>query len=442
VPEDQAEEPATGRAPVRARSRIATDAPERHDLRNGHDPDSGAAFAVEASARVRAARQVAMGALGQRPRLPSRRLIIALAGVVAVIAFLWYAIAALAERGTEDRFAALLRSADQSVAAAQTETDAARRRTLLTRAESDLLEARTINSENGQVAERLSQVSALLASLDGMRELSDLTPIADLAAAGVAPQSPVELAVVDRVYLLDSGSGRVLAFSGDPNARPETVFEEGRSAGGERAGKARHIAVAPGAPGRPPALLVLDANRRLYTLASGGWRVVPLAGASAWKSDTAIAVTASAFYVLDTAAEQVWRHYGSPAGYDGAAEPLVARASLRDGAGISVSGVPIVATNDSRLLRIVDGKDEELKPLALDRPLKAPSPPIYYPGDALLYVADRGNQRVVLLDAAGHFQGQLSHRRLTALRALALDEQQGALYAVSGQALLKASLPK
>lgn len=430
-------------APVRERRTRATVSPSpRRDRRNGHEAEHGNVFATEVSARARAARQIAFGALGQRPRLPSRGVIIGVALVLAVALVLWLAIPALAKRGNDDRYQELLRSADEVVASVQAEPDPAKRRQLLARAEADLLEARGIQPENGDVADRLSTVSTLLSSLDGTRELADLAQIADLGLLGIAPQSPIELAVAGRIYLLDAGSGRVLAFSGIPNDRPETVFEEGRSAGGDRMGRPRHLAVAPAAPDKPATLLVLDTNRRLFALEAQGWRAVPLAGTEEWKSDTAIAVTSSAFYVLDAAAEQVWRHLGSPAGFDGGADPLVARASLKDGVGLSISGVPIVATSDSRLLRIVEGKDDEMKPSALDRALKSPSPPIFNTADSLLYVADRGNQRIVLLDAAGRFQGQLSSRRFTALRGVALDEARGAIYAVSGQALLKASLPK
>lgn len=387
-------------------------------------------------------RGVALGALDGGHRLPGRRAL-ALAGIgLLVVLFVWLALPALARRGNDDRYQALLRSADSAVADAGAEADLARRRTLLNRAEADLMEARALRPDAGAVADRLKRVADAVAAMDGTRELAGLTQIADLADAGIAPQTGIELAVVARVYLLDAATGKVLAFSGRPGERPETVFDEGRSAGPERTGKARHLLVAPDPTGKEGTLLVLDANRRLFALApDGSWRPVALPGADSWKADTAITATVGALYVLDAPGERIWRYTGTAAGYEGQPEAVVSRPVLRTAVDLSVSSVPVAATNDGRLLRMLDGREEELRPAALDRPLSAPSAPLFNPADGMLYIADRGNRRIVVLDAAGQFRGQLVHRRLTALRAFALDEVHGAIYAVSGQSLMTAPLP-
>jgi hypothetical protein len=78
----------------------------------------------------------------------------------------------------------------------------------------------------------------------------------------------------------------------------------------------------------------------------------------------------------------------------------------------------------------------------MDRPLLAPAPPLLNSGDGLLYVADRGNQRIVRFNADGTFQGQLTHHRLAGLQAIALDEAAGVLYAIAGQTLVRASIPR
>src|SRR5262249_31309897 len=158
-------------------------------------------------------------------------------------------------------------------------------------------------------------------------DLPDLAQIADLAAAGVTPQSALQIAVADHVYVLDAAGGKVLAYSGAKDERPETVFEEGKSIGDDRAGRARHITVAPDSGGRAARVLVLDSNRKLFALtANGSWKSVQLVGVDAWKSDTAIAASASALYVLDASGEQVWRHTGTADGYDTRPDPLVTRA--------------------------------------------------------------------------------------------------------------------
>jgi hypothetical protein len=423
--------------------------------RHGHDADdepgahgghaAGAALgAGRDRGAVGASRRPDLGALNDGFRLPSPRTLVIVAVVVMLVLLLVLAMPVLARRGADERYQELLQSADGAVTAAGLEADTARQRALLDQAMADLREARAIRPEAAEVAERLERVVAALAALDGARELAGLTQLADLTDVGVTPQTAVELAVAARVYLLDVGRGKVLAFDGRAGAPPEVIFEEGRPLGAARAGKARHLAVVPGAAGAPGTLLVLDTNRRLFALAPDAtWQDVSLAGADAWKSDTAITATVSALYVLDAPGERVWRLTGSPTtGYEREREPVAAGPALRNAVDLAINGVPVVATTDGRLLRLGEGRTGELRPSGLDRPLAGPLAPLFNLADGLLYVADRGNRRIVLLNADGAFAGQLVHRRLTGLRALALDEANGAIYAVCGQALLTAPMPR
>ncbi len=388
-------------------------------------------------------RTVDMGSLGDGRRLPSRRVLLLLAGIVALLLLLYFAGNALARLADDDRYTELLRSADSAVVAARTRADSVARRDLLTRAQSDLLEARRIRPQATEVQQRLDAVNRELEGLSSTRELDGVRPVADLDAAGVAAQSAVELvAFAGRLYLLDAAGGKLLRLDPNGQERPEAVFEEARAIAGERTGRPRHITVLPDSGG-PGSLLVLDANRRLFALrADGSWHLLTLPQADTWKSDTAIVATAEALYVLDAAGDQVWRYAGGARGYEGPPEPLLARGSLKEAIAISVAGSPVIATNSSRLLRLSEGQLGEWRPSGLDRALVAPLPPLFNAADGLLYIADRGNERVVVLDTAGTFRAQLVHRRLAALRAIALDERAAVLYAVGGQSVIAAPLPR
>ena len=147
--------------------------------------------------------------------------------------------------------------------------------------------------------------------------------------------------------------------------------------------------------------------------------------------------------MLDATANQVWRYALGGGGFPGEPEPLLGgRASLKDAVGLSVSGGLVVSTSDGRLLRIADGREQPLLPAGLDRPLLAPAAPLLNSGDGLLYIADRGNQRIVRISPDGTFRGQLIHYRLAGLQAIALDGAGGALYAIAGQSLVRATIPR
>lgn len=394
-------------------------------------------------ARARLPSPSSLGVLGDGRALLSRRTAVLLAAAIAVVLLLILVVPALARRGSSDRYQELVRAADAGLADAQGADDPERRRAILNQAESDLVEAQAIRPEAGDIGERLSRIAADRAAMDRIRELTDLRQITDLSGAGIAAESAIELVVGRQVFVLDAASGKVLAVKTEQPDAAEVVFEPGRAIGSEKTGKARHIAQAQTSGGQPETLLVLDSNRRLYAVSPGAaLRQVPLNGADVWKTDSAMAVASNALYVLDAGGEQLWRFGGSAAGYDTEPEPLISRASLKDAVGLSISGEPIVATSAGRLARIVDGRDVELRPVGLDRKLTAPSAPVFNINDGMLYVADRGNQRIVVLDTAGVFQWQLVHRRLAGLRAVALDEASGLLYAVSGQSLLVTPVPK
>jgi hypothetical protein len=60
----------------------------------------------------------------------------------------------------------------------------------------------------------------------------------------------------------------------------------------------------------------------------------------------------------------------------------------------------------------------------------------------VIYVADRGNRRVVVLELDGTFRAQFrADDAFDALEALAVDQAAGRLYVVSGGRLYAASLP-
>jgi hypothetical protein len=378
--------------------------------------------------------------------LPVTRRQMAIGGLVAALVLaLLLVLPNIARQGKHEKFNQLVRGADQAISAAEREPDAARRRVLLARAQSAVDEARSLRDVRGELSGLEERLSSQLAAIDGVRELPDLIQVVDLTAPGLAAPAAGQLALGELIYLLDASAGKVIALprAGDP--KPLTVFEEGRPAGPNRTGKARHITWWAAEGNRAGLLLVLDDQRRLYSVdVRGDIRPLALGDTSEWKTDTGMAVGTSHLYVLDAGANQVWRYALNAGGFPGAPEPLLtARASLKDVSGISIAaGGPIIATTDGRLLRVADGLAQPMQPVAMDRPLLAPAPPQLNSGDGLLYVADRGNQRVVLLGSDATFRGQLVHHRLAGLQSIALDEAAGVLYAIAGQSLVRATIPK
>ena len=429
---------------ARIQEREEEDAPPAADERSVDVQRNGHGETLAGAVRTVLPRRTTLPSMSSGPSpFTRRRFVMAAAGGgVALLALM--ALPSMARQGKSEKFTQLVRGADAAIAAAERELDLAKRRLLLERAQATLDEARTLNAKPGDLAGLEQRVTSQLADLDGVRELTDLVQVADLAAPGLAAPQAGEIAVGPLVYALDATAGKVMGIPREGDPRPVTVFEEGRPAGQNRTGKARHITWWPAEGTRASVLLVLDDQRRLYAVdARGDIRPLALGETGEWKSDTAMAAATSQFYLLDATGNQVWRYTLSGGGFPGAPEPMLgARAVLKDAVSLSVAGGPVVAISDGRLLRIVEGREQLLQPVALDRPLLAPAAPILNAPDGLLYIADRGNQRVVRLSPDGAFRGQLTHFRLAGLRALTLDEAQGTLYAIAGQAIVKATIPR
>lgn len=409
------------------------------ERRNGHGPS------LTSSVRSLLSSRPPLGSMESRTLPLTRRHLMVVGGAALAGLVLLLTLPMVAREGKNEKFTQLVRGADQAITAAEREPDIARRRTLLTRAQSAVDEARALRNVPGELGGLEQRLQDQLAAIDGVRELPDLVQVADLTAPGLSAQAASQIALGPAIYLLDAAAGKVVALPREGEPKPVTVFEEGRPVGPNRTGRARHIAWWTAEGTRPAALLVLDDQRRLYAVdARGDIRSMALGNTGDWKSDTAIAVGATSLYVLDASASQVWRYTLSADGFPGAPEPLLnPRASLKDAAALSIAaGSPVVATTDGRLLRIADGLVKPIQPVAIDRPLLAPGPPLLNSADGLLYIADRGNQRVVLLGTDATFRGQLVHHRLAGLQSLALDEAAGVLYAIAGQWLVRATIPK
>jgi len=371
----------------------------------------------------------------RRPLSVPRPALYAIAAVLALLLTSWLGMPRLLEAGRQDRFTALMQDAQRQEAAAGVAADPAQKRSLLAKVQGDIVEARTLRPQAPELLSVQAQALSALQTLDQVRPLPNATIIADLTTTQVAPRSMLELAAGSALYLLDESSGTVYAFSrGDTPTVP--VFETGKVIEGIQTGKALHIAMQSGTVPEPALLYILDSNRRLFSLDDGGTlRAVGLRGTDTWKSASSMAVAGRDLYLLDGEAGQIWHYTSTSDGFTDPPTAMLAKADLHDAAQISVTTGVFVSTVSGRLLRVHDGRTDELKLNGIDQGLLSPQPPVYDQSTGLQYIADLGNQRLVAAEADDAFRFQYSGAILQGLRAIALDPSSGLLYALSVQKL-------
>lgn len=363
--------------------------------------------------------------------------------VTAIALIAWFGLPALMNSGRTQRFQTLVQSAQTEISSAQTEADLSRRRELLNQAISNIDEARRLKPQDQAVQSQEATAQDAISVLNAVYTVPDVPVLADLAAVGLSPSSAVEVAAGDRYYVLDFAAGKVFAASRSGTGPPEVVYEDGSSIDGVNAGKAHHIAwQAPETAGDSGTLLILDAGRHLFGLSRNDLRAIPLRGVEQWRQDTAMALSGTTLYVLDAPAGLVWRYAGSASGFDNDPAPAVARQDIRDATGISVVSGIFLTGQDTRIRRFLDGQEGAFKLAGIDKEPAAPQAPLYDPATSSLYIADRGNSRIVVLEGDGRFKRQLVNARFAGLRGTAVDAGQERLVGVIGQSLVAVPLPR
>ena len=300
-------------------------------------------------------------------------------------------------------------------------------------------EAQTIRIE---IAAALEQVNLIL-------QPGDLVSLAEFSAFG--PRLAVGALELGggAVYALDDAGGRVFSLPLIGGA-PQLIFQE-RNAYPFRFDSGQLEAAAPlsiywRTTAAGAELLILDAARRLFSFTPvAGVTAVRLPSSELLGSIDAVAADKDAIYLLDASGGSVWRFPQAEDGRLTAPIAILERTDLRGASDLLVrSGVArviFIASDDGRVRRFADGAESGFALPRLDRPLLVPSSLGIGATSGLLYAADRGNNRVVVMSDAGVLAAQIRSDQLRGLRGVAVDEATGRLYFALPDRVLTSSLP-
>ncbi len=354
------------------------------------------------------------------------------AGVAAVIAILaWTVLPRLLDRDRPAELDRALAAATQQVSAADSAAGPSERRQALQQALVEVEKARAISSQDPRVAAVEKSARERLDLLDAITNVEQLTPVLTFAGAITAPVNPEQLVVGGRaVWLMESGRGRVFRIDPQTQNSAIEVYRTGESY--SRTTARDPVAIAwDGARNR---LLVLDAGRTLFSIgdeASARPVAIALRGAADLKSTVAMTVYLSNLYVLDSAGGEVWRYLPAGDGFDSERTGTLGGAEIAQASELAVDG-DVFLLDGPRLRHFRQGR--ELAPLlqGIDKPLQAP---IALGEDLLrgvLYIADRGNRRIVAGDRELAFQRQYRHADFGDLRGVGVSSDGSRVYILTG----------
>ncbi len=372
--------------------------------------------------------------------VPSLAILAALA-VLVVGLVAWFAVPRSVQESREERFASLVTEARAELRGAPDAADVVERRGLITGAIASLEEAASIYPDDGQVHALRTQAQAALAELDAVVDLGEMSLVADLSAQLAGELSMEQLVVGDsRAFLLDASGGRVVELPLQEGSSANVVIQEGAFAGALEISSPLDVfwSQNEGETGR---LLVLDDQRRLFSVTEDGVAPLVVRDAQEWGSLDGAATFDGSLYILDAASNQVWRYPPTNVGFDSERTGLLGEADLSGATALAIDDGLYVLFEPGGIRRFVSGVEQPFAMAGIDRGLLAPAS-LTGDGEGGLLVVDRGNKRLVSLSPDGRFQAQFVSRSFTDLRAAAVDPTTGLLYVLVGDSLYVTEMPR
>lgn len=376
------------------------------------------------------------GLFANAPRTTARWAWIAggIAGLVAVVLLAIFVLPGLFEQDDENRFEDAMAAAWVQVEAAdRAESPDVQRQALLS-ALSELERARTVDASEPRLLALDALILEELRVLDAIVELDAPRPVLRFAGAVTTPLDPASIVFGGgSLWLVDDEQGRVLRVDPEGAFDPVEIFAAANVYGSRIAGAP--VAVSwDQAGGR---LLVLDAERQLWSLVAGAPNepvALPLRDAGELRSVASIASYIGNLYVLDPEAGEVWRYLPAGDGYDSERDGLLGAIELPEATHLAVDG-DIYIQDGAATRRFREGTEQPPLMIGIDEPPVAPAAVVEDVIRGLIFVADRGNGRVIVGDREGLFVRQYRHSALADLRGLALSGDGETLYVLTADGI-------
>jgi len=363
---------------------------------------------------------------------------------------------------TRSRFRGYVNRAKEQIALAQAAgDDTAEARAHWESALEEIEAAATLEPEHPLAHVLRDQTRDALDQLDGIHRLA-LTQLTDFGSSNVERRMVL---TNQTLFVLDATEGWVAGVPIRSDAEgtattegpSETLVRTGQQVSGEElAGLVDCVWVEAAGGRHTSTLLVLEENGRLvaYDPAWRGEESSPLLSLVELSSSppgtpVAIGTYKGQFYILDGTADglgQIWRYKPQGDAYPGQPEryfPADPPEALGEAVDMGIDGHIYVLFQDGRVAKFLGGEEQPFNLDSIPGSLVQVAGFAVDPnGDGSVYLADRGNDRVIVLDPEGRFRAQLrGDPPFTSLEALAVSQSQGRLWVLAGGKVYRAILP-
>ena len=169
-------------------------------------------------------------------------------------------------------------------------------------------------------------------------------------------------------------------------------------------------------------------------------RVVPKS--DTWGRVSSLVSFGGNLYLLDTGTSRIWKYTAIEDGFSDIREYLNPDTlpDLSTAANMTIDGTVWVSSKRGAILRFVQGREETFLPKGVEPALGEDL--VVYVTDATknLYVLDRSNSRVVVLDKDSTYLAQYRFDTASAVTAMVVSEQEKKILLLSGGKIYSADL--
>ncbi len=343
-----------------------------------------------------------------------------------------------------------LTQAQQRESEALGQSDALVRRHLLAEADQLAQQALAAQPDNPLTITTSARIQREYRAASGIVDLPLPTPIVGLpAAADQMIVNGTDLYVLDRtnsrLYRFLLGADGITARSG---SNPILV-QQGDHIGSATVGNLTRIAWIPAGNARPNgALVALDSAGFLIQYEPvHGLSILSLRDPGSWANVTAIGALADDLVALNATQQTLTSFPAQSGSFDGPVYNYFApdvSVNLSDAIDIAVDGDLYLLHANGQIQRFTDGKPSEYSNPPSD--VLPGHPTGFALGQKAIFIGDAEHARIVQLSRTGAYQRQLTERNgttiLSQMRALALSDDQNALYVLSNDKIYRYSLPE
>ncbi len=171
-------------------------------------------------------------------------------------------------------------------------------------------------------------------------------------------------------------------------------------------------------------------------------KIVAAVDADGWQKITTVRGFGSNLYLLDSSATgQIWKYLGLEAGLSGKRSYLIGDTfDLSEAVDMAVDGSVWVLFSDGTIVKYTQGKKDAFQVIGLDQPLMEPVKLFTGADTERLYIIDRANTRVVVLDKNGEYAAQYQWSGIAGVKDLVVSEPLKKIFFLTGEKVFSLDL--